>query len=298
MDATQLLALLSILAQVTFLEGILSLDNAAVLGALVQRLPSDQSVPWPASLTRLGSALHKLLGPQRTAALRVGLLGAYLGRGLMLVLASFVIRNPWLQLVGALYLLKISVAELAPHAEDPTETPAERQIRAHSFWATVLTVELMDLAFSLDNVVVVISLSDKLWLVMGGVAIGILTMRFAAGIFAGLIEKVPALGPAAYVLVFNIGVEFILGRFGVELSEGLRFGLNVGVLLGAVVVSRFAILQGLLRWPFRLFGWLFFALDRLFSLLLTPLEHLFHLTVALFTPASRRPATLPNSRFD
>jgi tellurite resistance protein TerC len=270
MDLPDLFSLVAILAQITFLEGVLSLDNAAVLGALVQRLPSDQSVPWPASLTRLGSALHKLLGPQRTAALRVGLLGAYLGRGLMLVLASFVIRNPWLQLVGALYLLKISVAELAPHGEDPTETPAERQIRAHSFWGTVLTVELMDLAFSLDNVVVVISLSDKLWLVLGGVAIGILTMRFAAGIFAGLIEKVPALGPAAYVLVFNIGVEFILGRFGVELGEGLRFGINLGVLLAAVAYSRWPVLQAALRWPFRLLGWLFFALDRIFNLVLFP----------------------------
>ena len=36
----------------------------------------------------------------------------------------------------------------------------------------------------LDNVIAAVSLSDKIWVVMIGVAIGILTMRFAAGIFS------------------------------------------------------------------------------------------------------------------
>jgi tellurite resistance protein TerC len=297
MEATQLIALFTVLAQVTFLEGVLSLDNAAVLGAIVLRLPADQPVPWPAPLTRLGRSLEKLLGPQRTAALRVGLLGAYLGRGVMLLLASFVIRNPWLQLLGALYLLKISVQELAHLGHDSSETPEERRLRGNGFWATVLTVELMDLAFSLDNVVVVISLSDKLWLVMLGVALGILTMRFAAGIFSGLIERIPALGPAAYVLVFNIGVEFILARASMELSDGVRFGLNIGVLLAAVVYSRWAALRQALRLPFRLFQGLFIALDRLFGLVITPIAYLFGKLTALFTRSSNRGA-LPESGND
>ncbi|HEY3343325.1 MAG TPA: hypothetical protein VGJ97_00255, partial [Anaerolineaceae bacterium] len=103
---------------------------------------------------------------------------------------------------------------------------------------------------------------------------GILTMRFAAGIFSGLIERIPALGPAAYVLVFNIGVEFILGRVGVELSGGVRFGVNIGVLLAAVVYSRWAGLRRGLRLPFRVFGWFFNALDRLFALVLFPFNWL------------------------
>jgi tellurite resistance protein TerC len=298
MEANQIIALITVLAQVTFLEGVLSLDNAAVLGAIVLRLPADQPVPWPKGLARMGAALQHLLGMQRMAALRVGLLGAYLGRGLMLVLASFVIRNPWLQLVGALYLLKISVAELAPHGDDGDEEESQaREQRERTFWATVLTVELMDLAFSLDNVVVVVSLSNELWLVMLGVALGILTMRFAAGIFSGLIEKIPALGPAAYVLVFNIGVEFILTRLGVDINQGLKFGLNIGVLVAAVVYSRSPFLQRWLRWPFRVFGWLFLALDRIFSLVLTPVGEAWKKLIAILFPSSRHPA-LPQSGND
>ena len=61
-----------IVLQLIFLEGILSIDNAAVIGALVSPLPNDQRVPWPKALKRLGDWLHPLLGDQRNAALRVG----------------------------------------------------------------------------------------------------------------------------------------------------------------------------------------------------------------------------------
>ena len=65
-----------IILQLIFLEGILSIDNAAVIGALLTPLPSDQHVPWPKGLKRIGEWLHPMLGNQRMAALRVGLLGA------------------------------------------------------------------------------------------------------------------------------------------------------------------------------------------------------------------------------
>src|SRR3974377_274892 len=96
----------AIIVQLIFLESILSIDNAAVLGAMVAHLPVDIPIAWPRSLAPFGNRLHPLLGNQRPAALRVGLLGAYLGRGLMLIMASFVLSNPWLKLLGELYLLR------------------------------------------------------------------------------------------------------------------------------------------------------------------------------------------------
>ena len=84
-----------IIIQLIFLEGILSIDNAAILGAMVSKLPEHEPIPWPAWLARFGHRLDKLLGYQRIAALRVGLIGAYAGRGIMLLLASVIIQNPW-----------------------------------------------------------------------------------------------------------------------------------------------------------------------------------------------------------
>ena len=95
------LSFLYIIVQVIFLEGILSIDNAAVLGALVSVLPPKEMVPWPGPLKFLGPPVHRILGGQRYAALKVGLLGAYLGRGLMLVMANFVIHNHYLKILSA-----------------------------------------------------------------------------------------------------------------------------------------------------------------------------------------------------
>ncbi len=223
---------LAIIIQLIFLEGILSIDNAAVLGAMVTVLPGDQKVPWPKGLQKLGHLLDPLLGHQRGAALRVGLLGAYIGRGLMLLAASYIIQNPWLRLIGAAYLIRLALDDLSAAGYQSESGESERKLRSGSFWAVVLNVELMDLAFSLDNVVAAVSLSDNLLVVMLGVAIGILVMRYAAGGFSILVEKAPVLKTAAYILVFNIGVELILEDFGIyEFSDWARFGISIVTIL-------------------------------------------------------------------
>jgi tellurite resistance protein TerC len=178
-----------IILQLIILEGLLSIDNAAVLGAMVIHLPDDKPIHWHAKLKWLGEKLHPILGNQRMAALRVGLLGAYVGRGLMLVLASLVVNNPWLKIIGAAYLIRLAFENLGM-AEESSADSEIRTVKATSFWGVVVSVELADLVFSLDNVVAAVSLSDKLWVVMVGVALGILFMRFAAGLFSRAVEHI------------------------------------------------------------------------------------------------------------
>jgi len=234
-----------IILQLIFLEGILSIDNAAVIGALVSPLPDDKHVVWPKSLQGIGEWLHPLLGNQRMAALRVGLIGAYAGRGLMLFLTSFLIHNSWVKLLGAAYLVHLAFDNLEDMTGGGSEDDAEiNPIKVRSFWTTVLTVELMDLIFSIDNVVAAVSLSNKLWVVMIGVGIGILTMRFAAGIFSYAVEREPILKQAAYVLVLNIGVELILEQvWHVEISDIVRFGISALTILLALAYAHSKLLQ-------------------------------------------------------
>ena len=234
-----------IILQLIFLEGILSIDNAAVIGALVSPLPDDKHVVWPKPLQRAGEWLHPLLGNQRMAALRVGLLGAYAGRGLMLFMTSFLIHNSWVKLLGAAYLVHLAFDNLEDMTGGGSEDDADiSPIKVRSFWMTVLTVELMDLIFSIDNVVAAVSLSNKLWVVMIGVGIGILAMRFAAGIFSYAVEREPILKQAAYVLVLNIGVELILEQvWHVEISDLVRFGISAGTILLALAYAHSKLLQ-------------------------------------------------------
>jgi len=233
------LSFVYIIIQVIFLEGILSIDNAAVLGAMVSVLPKQDMVPWPGPLKSLGPPVHRLLGGQRSAALKVGLLGAYVGRGLMLVLANFVIHNHYLKILGAAYLIRLAFENLGEPEPGEEEQVRAKRMEGKSFWSVVIAVELADLAFSLDNVVAVVALSDNLPIVMFGVFIGIVAMRFAAGIFTWLVLKEPILKPAAYVVVFNIGAELLMDEFvGIEIGGGLKFVISAGTLILFVIYAR------------------------------------------------------------
>jgi tellurite resistance protein TerC len=246
------LELLYVLVMVIFLEGILSIDNAAVLGAMVSVLPEKEMVPWPRPLQFLALPVHRLLGGQRSAALKVGLLGAYIGRGAMLVLASYVIQNDWLKILGAVYLIKLAFENLGQEEAGEAEHVGPQGSAQKGFWSVVLTIELADLAFSIDNVVVVVALSDQLWIILFGVFMGIVTMRFAAGIFTVLIAKEPILKAAAYLVVFNIGVELLLAEFAhMEFSGPVKFMISAGTLLLAVVyahVKPLQVVRPVLRW--------------------------------------------------
>jgi tellurite resistance protein TerC len=241
-----------IIIQVIFLEGILSIDNAAVLGAMVSVLPQKDTVPWPGPLKFLGPPVHRLLGGQRSAALKVGLLGAYVGRGLMLVLANFVIHNPFLKILGAAYLIRLAFDNLGEPEPGEEEQVRAKRMEGKRFWSVVVAVELADLAFSLDNVVAVVALSDNLPIVMFGVFIGIIAMRFAAGIFTWMVLREPILKPAAYLVVFNIGAELLLDEFwGIEVGGGLKFIISAGTLILFVVYAHLKplhIFQPIFNW--------------------------------------------------
>ena len=286
------LPILIIILQLIFLEGILSIDNAAVIGALVSPLPDDKHVEWPRALQRFGEWLHPVLGNQRMAALRVGLLGAYVGRGSMLFLTSFLIHNSWIKLIGAAYLIHLAFDNLEDMAGGGGEEEEElRPVKMQSFWATVLTVEIMDLIFSIDNVVAAVSLSNKLWVVMIGVAIGILTMRFAAGIFSYAVEREPVLKQAAYVLVFNIAVELILDQiWHIEISDILRFGISIATILLALAYAHSRFLQ---RFRFVLV-WLAQGIrivNELVDWLLAPISGFIRALVGIFKPSESTAAT-------
>ena len=278
-----------IVLQLIFLEGILSIDNAAVIGALVSPLPNDEEVPWPGKLTWLGKALHPILGFQRMAALRVGLLGAYVGRGAMLFFTSFLIHNSWIKLVGAAYLIHLAFDNLDDMAMGGDENGEVSPIEARSFWATVLTVEIMDLVFSIDNVVAAVSLSDKLWVVMLGVGIGILTMRYAAGIFSYAVEKEPILKQAAYILVLNIGVELILSQvWKIEIPDLLRFGISVATIVLTLAYAHIPFLQRL-RFVLLWFAQGIGIINKLVDWLFMPIKGIFSLIGGLFSRPSNSP---------
>ena len=232
-----------ILLQLIFLQIILSIDNAAVLGSLVAHLPHDRPVHWPKSLWKVGNWLHPIIGNQRSAALRVGLVGAYIAQGAMLFLATQISNTPWIKIVGACYLIRLAFDNLGE--AEPGETDYHTHpIEQVGFWSIVLTVEISDIVFSIDNIVAAVAVTQILWLVVIGVFIGILLMRVAAGWFSYLVDREPILKKAAYLLIMVIGGEILVAEFGhFQIYSLVRLGISVAIVLLTLLYAHSKLFQ-------------------------------------------------------
>ena len=82
-----------------------------------------------------------------------------------------------------------------------------------NFWATVALVELMDLAFSIDNVFAAVAYTPNIIAIWIGVFIGILAMRFVAQGFVRLMEKYPFLETCAFVVIGILGLKLASSFF-------------------------------------------------------------------------------------
>jgi len=118
----------------------------------------------------------------------------------------------WIKSMGGVYLLYMSGKFfLAKKAAEPKRTFSE-----FAFWRTVVAVELMDIAFSLDSVLAAVSISQNYFIVISGAILGIIMMRFAASIFIGLVARFPKLEETAYLLIAIVGLKLFIQGFNFE----------------------------------------------------------------------------------
>ena len=207
------------------LEGLLSADNALVMAIMVLGLPK---------------ARHK-------QALRYGLLGGFAFRIAATLLATHLIRIAWVELVGGLYLLYLAYSHFWGHPEgSDRRTPprARAWLGMSPFWATVVRVELINLAFSVDSILVAVAMSPKLWVVITGGILGIVAMRVVVGQLIVLVERYPALVDGAFIIIawvgLKLGVEYLhdAGYVAFEISQWLSISLIVTIFLIALVYAK------------------------------------------------------------
>lgn len=209
------LAALAVVGNLIVIESLLSVDNAAVLATMVMDLPKEQ----------------------RSRALRYGIIGAYAFRGICLLLAAYIIKIWWLKPLGGLYLLYLVwdwwKGKQTKEKEDDTLDKKSNWLYRSTvgalgnFWATVALVEIMDLAFSIDNVFAAVAFSDNIILIWLGVFIGILAMRFVAQGFVKLLEKYTFLETAAFVVIAILGIKLMLSLYE-HFQPGTAFSKFLG----------------------------------------------------------------------
>jgi len=110
----------------------------------------------------------------------------------------------------------------------------------NAFWTTVMRVELVNLTFSIDSILVAVAMSPKLWVVLTGGILGIVTMRLVVGQLIALIERYPALVNGAFIIIAWVGIKLIAeylhtaGYTHIAIPQWLSLGL-----IGLIFVASF-----------------------------------------------------------
>jgi YkoY family integral membrane protein len=169
-----------------FLEAVLSADNAIALAAIAQGLENKE-------LER--------------QALNFGLVVAYVLR-ITLILTATWVQNFWqFELLGAAYLLWLVFQHFT---SEETNDDHHHGPRFNSLLQAIPVIAFTDLAFSLDSVTTAIAVSQEKWLVLTGATVGIITLRFMAGLFIRWLDEFENLEDAGYITVALVGLRLLL----------------------------------------------------------------------------------------
>jgi predicted tellurium resistance membrane protein TerC len=77
-------------------------------------------------------------------------------------------------------------------------------------WQAIPVLAFTDLAFSLDSVTTAIAVSQEKWLVLTGATLGIIILRFMAGLFIRWLDEYENLEDAGYITVAFVGLRLFL----------------------------------------------------------------------------------------
>lgn len=168
------------------LEAVLSADNAIALAALTQGLHDSKL---------------------QQQALNFGIVCAYVLRMALILTATQVIQYWQFELAGALYLLWLVFQYFT---SEPEEDHPHHGPRFQSLWQVIPVIAITDLAFSLDSVTTAIAVSKEIWIILLGATIGIVALRFMAGLFIRWLEEFTNLETAGYITVALVGIRLLI----------------------------------------------------------------------------------------
>jgi YkoY family integral membrane protein len=177
------------------LEAVLSADNAVALASISQGLPDEK---------------------MRRQALNIGLIIAYILRMVLIIGATWVVNYWQFQILGAGYLLWLVFQYFSSkHGDDEEEN---KEPKFANIWQAIPMLAITDLAFSLDSVATAVAVSTDTWLVISGATIGIIILRFMAGLFIRWLKEYTYLEDAGYITVGLVGLKLLVRAVRPELE--------------------------------------------------------------------------------
>ena len=209
-----------VIISLIIIEGLLSVDNILAIATLAAQLPDKQ----------------------KKIALRMGLAGAYIFRGVALFFVGFIMANMWIKFLGAFYLIHLMAEHFSNYAATHDDDPETNPTKPRGFWPTVFAIQLMDLSLSVDNVVTAVAMSPDIRVVVTGVCLGLLTLWMFASLSLKLVEKYPILQHTAFLLIGYVGMILLA-----EMTAEYAFHTRLHITPGQKFIG-IAIIMGLSVW--------------------------------------------------
>tara|TARA_Y100000589_G_scaffold77629_1_gene71403 strand:+ start:1040 stop:1747 length:708 start_codon:yes stop_codon:yes gene_type:complete len=189
--------IITVLPILISLELLLSADNAVALASLARSLNNSED---------------------REKALNIGITISLVFRILLILLSSFLLNYLYIKIFAGLYLIYLFLSNVIFKKEKETVliNNDESFNKSFNFFKVVALLSITDLAFSIDSITTAVAISDQYILILIGVIIGVVALRFTSGIFLRLLEYFIRLEMAGYVAILIIGIKLILNTLIME----------------------------------------------------------------------------------
>ena len=189
-------------------------DNALVIAMAVRSLPRRER--------RIGTAC--------------GAAGAVLLRIALTIFAARLLRIPYVQLAGGLFIVWIAVKVLVDASDPPDSAPAPKRL-VQAIWYVMFA----DLTMSVDNILAIAGASKgSMALIVFGLCVSIPFVVFSSNLLADLMDRYPAAIYLGAAILGKVGGEMVLKD---PLVVGILHPTDTfcyvveGVLIVAVVVA-------------------------------------------------------------
>ncbi|MGK7899471.1 MAG: hypothetical protein AB4372_39115 [Xenococcus sp. (in: cyanobacteria)] len=167
----------------SFLEIILSLDNAIALSSITERLNTED----------------------KKFVLDLGMILSYLFRIVLIFFATWIIQYWQLKLLAVAYLFYLVFDYFLGLS-------SEGELKAKpSLISAIVAVVITDLAFSLDSISAAVGMSDRFFVIIIGCGIGVVALRFLADLFQVWMEKFTYLETSGYLAICFVALKLLTG---------------------------------------------------------------------------------------
>jgi predicted tellurium resistance membrane protein TerC len=203
------------LLTLTVLEIVLGIDNIIFISILAGKLPEDQ----------------------RARARRLGLLGAFFSRLLLLMSIAWVVRltaplftvfdvgvsgRGLILILGGLFLIGKATHEIHDKIEGGDDISATQRA-ARSLTAVVAQIMVIDIVFSLDSVITAVGMVDEVAIMVAANVIALGIMLFASGPISGFVDQHPTVKMLALSFLVLIGTNLVAEGVGQHIPKGYTY---------------------------------------------------------------------------